>query len=103
VQCISLNLRFPECTQTWFLLSIFIMGILDYIHTRNATLGAVPAPVAIHTSMCRSEPTTLALRDNALSASGVSSSRPSLLGLGPVRLAAPSDKKDLAVRYANGG
>ncbi|RSH85779.1 hypothetical protein EHS25_003920 [Saitozyma podzolica] len=46
------------------------MGILDYIHTRNATLGAVPAPVAIHTSMCRSEPTTLALRDNALSASG---------------------------------
>ncbi|GFZ52180.1 hypothetical protein JCM24511_09953 [Saitozyma sp. JCM 24511] len=46
------------------------MGILDYIHTRNAALGAVSAPVGVHTSMCRSEPTTLALRDNALSASG---------------------------------
>jgi hypothetical protein len=42
------------------------MGFLDYIHTRNAPLTVVAAPVGIYTTMCRSQSRTLALKDNTL-------------------------------------
>jgi hypothetical protein len=45
---------------------------LHHTHSRKATLGAVTAPVDIHTSMRLSERMTLALKDNALFDSGVS-------------------------------
>lgn len=52
--------------------SIKNMGLFDFIYSTGGKLEAVPEPIGVHPQMCKSQLTTLVLKESLFSISGVS-------------------------------